>query len=96
MIALAARFESGRISATDCVRIVGAGLRGAGHDISDEAVASMKSECGASGFIEIVARLLSATFGASANSSEPSSAATCDEAPGREERQAAPFPGKTS
>jgi hypothetical protein len=64
MLALATRFETGRISALDCQRIIGAGLRGAGHDVSDEAVAAMRVEGGAAGYVDIVARLLSATFGA--------------------------------
>ena len=63
MLSLAARFTQGRISATDCVRIIGAGLRGAGHDIADEGVTSMRADNGAAGFIDIVARLLAATFG---------------------------------
>lgn len=63
MIALAERFESGRLRASDCVRIIGAGLRGAGHDISDEAVSRLKADGGIAGFVEIVARLLGATFG---------------------------------
>jgi hypothetical protein len=64
MLALATRFETGRISARDCQRIIGAGLRGAGHDVSDQAVAAMRVEGGAAGYVDIVARLLSATFGA--------------------------------
>ena len=39
MLALATRFEKGRISARDCVRIIGAGLRGAGHEIANDVVA---------------------------------------------------------
>ena len=62
MLALATRFEKGRISARDCVRIIGAGLRGAGHEIANDAVARMASEGGAAGYVEIVARLLNATF----------------------------------
>lgn len=62
MLALASRFEKGRISARDCVRIIGAGLRGAGHEVGDEAVAAMQAEGGAAGFVDIVARLLNATF----------------------------------
>lgn len=65
MLALATRFEKGRISARDCQRIIGAGLRGAGFDIGDHAVAAMRAEGGAAGYIDIVARLLSATFAAS-------------------------------
>ena len=61
MLALATRFE-GWISARDCVRIIGAGLRGAGHEIANDAVARMASEGGAAGYVEIVARLLNATF----------------------------------
>ena len=63
MLSLANRFTGGRISATDCVRIIGAGLRGGGHDVADDAVARMRGDDGAAGFIDIVARLLSATFG---------------------------------
>ena len=63
MLALAQRFDSGRISARDAIRIVGAGLRGAGHDIRDADVAGMQAEGGVGGFVAIVARLLSATFG---------------------------------
>lgn len=63
MVGLAARFERGRISARDAQRIIGAGLRGAGYDISDAVVAAMQADGGAAGFVDIVARLLSATFG---------------------------------
>lgn len=65
MLALATRFEKGRISARDCQRIIGAGLRGAGYDISDQAVAAMRAENGAAGYVDIVARLLAATFSGS-------------------------------
>jgi hypothetical protein len=64
MLALATRFEKGRISARDCQRIIGAGLRGAGFDVSDQAVAVMRAEGGAAGYVDIVARLLAATFAA--------------------------------
>jgi hypothetical protein len=66
MLSLASRFETGRIAAMDAVKIIGAGLRGAGHDCTDEDVARMTAEGGATGFIAIVADLLSATFGGSA------------------------------
>lgn len=62
MLALAERFQTGRLSARDAQRIIGAGLRGAGHEILDEAVGRMQTEGGAAGFVDIVARLLSATF----------------------------------
>jgi hypothetical protein len=84
MLALATRFEKGRISARDCQRIIGAGLRGAGHDVSDQAVAAMRVEGGAAGYVDIVARLLSATFGA--RTGEDSQGSDGGEAAG-------PFPG---
>jgi len=65
MLALAERFQSGRLSARDAQRIIAAGLRGAGHDIDDAAVARMQAEGGAAGYVDIVARLLTATFGVS-------------------------------
>ena len=64
MLAVAERFARGRLSARDAVRIIGAGLRGAGHQVTDDAVARMRAEGGAAGFVDIVSRLLSATFGA--------------------------------
>ncbi len=63
MLALAERFQSGRISALDATRIIGAGLRGAGRTIADNDVARMRTNDGAAGFVAIVARLLAATFG---------------------------------
>ncbi|MFN3744470.1 MAG: gene transfer agent family protein [Hyphomicrobiaceae bacterium] len=63
MLALAERFSRGRLSARDAVRIIGAGLRGAGHQFTDDAVARMRAEGGAAGFVDIVSRLLTATFG---------------------------------
>ena len=62
MLALARRFEAGRISARDASRIIGAGLRGGGNDLSDADVARMRADGGVAGFIDIVARLLGATF----------------------------------
>lgn len=64
MLALAERFERGRLSATEAVRILAAGLRGAGHALSDDDVAAMRHERGAAGYVELVAALLTATFGA--------------------------------
>jgi Phage tail tube protein, GTA-gp10 len=64
MLAIAERFETGRVSAGDAAKIIGAGLRGAGADVSDDQVKAMGAEGGAAGFVRIVARLLAATFGA--------------------------------
>jgi hypothetical protein len=66
LAALAARFGEGRLSARDAIRILGAGLRGAGAAIDDDQVAAMRAEGGAAGFARIVAELLGATFGGTA------------------------------
>lgn len=64
LIALAERFETGRITATDAIRIIGAGLRGGGNNLSDEDVAALQIEGGAAGFLKLCADLLAATFAA--------------------------------
>lgn len=96
MLALANRLSSGRLSARDAIRILGAGLRGAGNDIADADVGRFKADGGAAGFVEVVARLLTATFGAGegtttrAYAGDPSgevSAASGAHDPG-------PFPGR--
>ena len=62
LLSLAERFERGAIGAHDAIRIIGAGLRGAGNDVSDAEVAALPVEGGAAGYIRIVADLLQATF----------------------------------
>jgi len=61
--ALVDRFSKGRLSATDMIRILGAGLRGAGNEVSNEQVAAMCTPAGAAGFAAITADLLKVTFG---------------------------------
>lgn len=61
---LVGRFSSGTLSARDMIRILGAGLRGGGHDCDDAAVAAMTHADGAAGFAQAVTLLLIATFGA--------------------------------
>ena len=63
LMALARKFGEGRLSAADATRIIGAGLRGAGNEVCDEAVAAMRAEGGAAGYVAIVGELLAATFG---------------------------------
>jgi len=63
MVALAERFSGGRITSRDAIRVIGAGLRGAGYELDDAAVGQMQVEDGAAGFVKIVAALLAATFG---------------------------------
>lgn len=69
--ALAGRLGEGRLSARDAIRIIGAGLRGAGHDIDDATVAGMAQAGGALGYADIVVRLLLATFGDGAEGQNP-------------------------
>jgi hypothetical protein len=83
MLALAARFETGRIAAREVRTIIAAGLRGAGYDISDADVGHMRAEGGAAGFVDIVARLLQATFG------------VADKTTAEAQREPVPFPGTT-
>jgi hypothetical protein len=63
LVALAERFEARRLSARDILRIIGCGLRGAGHALSDEDVANMKVNGGLAAYVKIAADLLAATFG---------------------------------
>jgi hypothetical protein len=67
LVALAARFESGRLSARDLTRIIGCGLRGGGETVTDEEVGAMRAEGGAAGFARIAAGVLTATFAAPAD-----------------------------
>jgi len=63
LVALTERLGSGRLSARDLIRIIRAGLRGAGETISDEDVAAMPVDGGVQGYVRIVAELIEATFG---------------------------------
>lgn len=65
---LAERLAAGRLSARDAIVLIGAGLRGGGADVSDEAVAAMASAGGVPAYAAIVARLIGAAFGAGAPS----------------------------
>jgi hypothetical protein len=55
---LAERFGSGDLTA-----IIGAGLRGGGHALSDDDLARLSIEGGLRGAADIAVRLLKATFG---------------------------------
>jgi len=59
---LSARFSSGKLSASDILKIIKAGLMGGGYSLSEEEVAEMRVEGGISSYVEIAARLLQATF----------------------------------
>lgn len=63
LLALAERFGAGRLTARDLIRIIAAGLRGAGEDVLDDEVARMAAPGGAAGYARIAAELIAATFG---------------------------------
>ena len=56
LVALGERFSTGRLSASDMIAVIGAGLRGGGNDLPD-------ADVGVAGFARIAAALLLATFG---------------------------------
>ncbi len=62
LVALAERFERGRMSARELVAIIGAGMRGAGHDIGNGEVAALTAENGVRDYVDIAVRLLAAAF----------------------------------
>lgn len=62
ILTLAQRFETGTISATDAILIIGAGLRGGGHLIENDELAAMQIDGGAQGYLRLVIDLLQATF----------------------------------
>jgi hypothetical protein len=64
LVALTERFATGRLKARDLIRVIGAGLRGAGEAVSDDEVAEMEVDGGAQGYLRIAAALIEATFGA--------------------------------
>jgi len=61
--ALAERFGAGRLRAHDLIRIIAAGLRGAGEIVTDEEVARMSVPGGAASYVRIAVALIEATFG---------------------------------
>jgi hypothetical protein len=69
--ALVERFSSGRLSARDLIRIIGAGLRGAGETVSDEEVAVMRMQDGAASYARIASDLLAMTFGGAGEGAQP-------------------------
>lgn len=71
LVALAERFEKGRISARDAIRVIAAGLRGGGTEISEDEVARLASEEGAVGYVKIVSALLAVTFSSPTGGNAP-------------------------
>lgn len=63
LVALAERFTTGRPKASDMIRVIGAGLRGAGEDIDDADVGRLSAPGGAADYVRIAVELIAATFG---------------------------------
>lgn len=68
---LLARFSAETLSAKDIIILLGAGLRGAGNEVSNDQVAMMQTAGGAAGFAAIAADLLRAAFGDRDSEEEP-------------------------
>ena len=94
MLAVAKRFESGRLGAKDAIKVLGAGLRGGGHEISDAQVAAMRCKGGAAGTVAVVADLLSVTFGAAGEQDATAVPASTAEPDAKSDGSAPPFPGR--
>ena len=62
LVGLAQRFEDGSFGAADLLALLGAGLRGAGLEVSDRTLGAMQIEGGAAGAARAGARLMQATF----------------------------------
>ncbi|MEJ2124609.1 MAG: gene transfer agent family protein, partial [Alphaproteobacteria bacterium] len=76
-------FETGRLSARDAIRIIAAGLSGGGHDCTEAQIETMRVEGGAAGYVDIVARLLAATFGPARPAHAASTTAEGSPTPGK-------------
>lgn len=69
LVALAGRFEGGRLSARDLLRIIAAGVRGGGAVLSDDEIAQMSMDGGVPAYVKLASDLLVAAFGSPAESS---------------------------
>ena len=63
LVALAERFEGGAFCADDLLKLLSAGLNGAGHEIDERALGAMEVAGGPVGAARAAAQLLAATFG---------------------------------
>ena len=62
ILSLAQRLGEGRIRTKDCIYLLGAALRGAGHKVSDDEVRAMHIEGGVEAMVHLVGNLLSMAF----------------------------------
>ena len=63
LVALAQRFESGRLASRDILVLIACGLRGGGAAVTDAEVAAMRFSGGLSEAVRIAVDLVAATFG---------------------------------
>ncbi|WP_375463381.1 gene transfer agent family protein [uncultured Methylobacterium sp.] len=61
---LAERFSAGRLAARDLIALLGAALRGGGHDLDDAEVARLPLAGGLAGVTDSLGEALVAAFGA--------------------------------
>ena len=64
LLELISRFETGHIKTQDLIKVLTAGLKGGGHDVTERDVAAMPIDGGIDEIISTVATLLNATFSA--------------------------------
>lgn len=60
---LGGRLESGRLSGRDLITLLGAALRGGGHDLTDAQVAALPVANGLNAIVAALGELFLATFG---------------------------------
>jgi len=63
IISFTERLSQGQMRASDLIHLIGAALRGAGHKVSDEQVATMMPEGGFAEAMQIAAELIALAFG---------------------------------
>ncbi|GHB19508.1 hypothetical protein GCM10007094_04280 [Pseudovibrio japonicus] len=68
---LTERFSSGQLSASDIIRVLGAGLRGGGLIIENEEVAELSHDGGVAALAKLAGELLVATFSPQQESVKP-------------------------
>lgn len=68
---LGERFATGRLSARDLLKLLAAGLRGGGHALTDQDVASLPLEGGLEPVAQALADLLVAAFGGTPGGGPP-------------------------
>ena len=69
--ALALRFGTGRLSSRDLIKLLGAALRGGGHDLSDAEIAALPLEGGLEASVAALSDALVLAFGDGENPRPP-------------------------